>query len=379
MTPGTYFVDDEPALAKRLDVYLAGLAERLAESPAAAGTLTLVLSGGYGRGEGGVFRDAEGNPDLYNDLEFYMLLRDPSGEAAARAWCEQEEPAGTAELGIDVEVKRMPIGELRRAEPSMFYYDLVVAHQLIWGDESWKEGLPDGLDDAARIPLHEATRLLFNRGSGLFYSRCALAKGDDRVGNGFVERNHAKVRLALGDAVLAANGQYHHFARERNRRVCAGLPDTPPGWDQLVAWHTEGVDFKMHPRHRADGETDLDSAQSELAVAWLNTFRWMEQRRLGRSFQSSPDYANDSGKKYPETSGMKNLLIHLRDLKSRGGALPGWFDYPRAALQRALVRLVDPAQDPDPQEIGRLLGISSPPGNWPDLESDYARWWAYYN
>lgn len=379
MRSGTYFVDDEPALAKRLDVYLAGLAERLAQSPAAAGTLALVLSGGYGRGEGGVFRDAAGHPDLYNDLEFYMLLRDPSGEAAARAWCEQEEPAGTAELGIDVEVKRMPIGELRQARPSMFYYDLIVAHQLIWGDESWKEGLPDGLGDAARIPLHEATRLLFNRGSGLFYSRCALARRDERVGSGFVERNHAKVRLALGDAVLAANGQYHHFARERNRRVCAGLADTPPGWERLVGWHTAGVEFKMHPRHQTNGERDLDSAQNELAVAWLDTFRWLEQRRLGRSWENSADYARDPGKIYPETSGLKNLLIHLRDVKSRGGALPDWFDYPRAALQRALVRLVDPAQDPDPVELGPLLGNSSPRGSWPELEPDYARWWAFYN
>lgn len=379
MAPGTYFVDDEPALAKRLDVYLAGLAERLAQSPAAAGTLALVLSGGYGRGEGGVFRDAEGNPGLYNDLEFYMLLRDPSAEAAARAWCEQEEPAGTAELGIDVEVKRMPIGELRQAEPSMFYYDLVVAHQLVWGEESWQEGLPAGLDDAARIPLHEATRLLFNRGSGLFYSRCALARHDDRVESGFVERNHAKVRLALGDAVLAMNGQYHHFARERNRRVCAGLAHTPPGWDRLVAWHTEGVDFKLHPRHQAGGELDLGSAQTELAEAWLHTFRWLEQHRLGRSFAGSQAYAHDAGKIYPETSGLKNLLIRLRDLKSRGGALPGWFDYPRAALQRALVRLVDPAQEPDPAEVGRLLGMASPRERWPELEPDYARWWAFYN
>jgi hypothetical protein len=379
MMPGTYFVEDEPALARRLDDYLSGLAHRLGQSPAAAGTLALVLSGGYGRGEGGVYRDEAGQADLYNDLEFYMLLRDPSGEQAARAWCEHEEPAGTLELGIDVEIKRLPIGELKTATPSMFYYDLVIAHQLVWGDASWLDELPAGLDDAAQIPLAEATRLMFNRGSGLFYGRCALARNDDRVDDGFVARNQAKVRLALGDAVLAANGRYHHFARERNRRVTTETLEAPPDWEQLQLWHTEGVDFKLHPRHHDRSSESLQDAQPELATAWLRTFLWLEQRRLGRQFATAADYANAGPRLYPRTSRLRNGLLHLRDLKNRGGALPGWWDYPRAALQRALVQLVDPSSDPDPARVSRALGLSSIPPHWTDLESAYARWWAYYN
>lgn len=379
MGSGIYFVDDEPALAKRLDDYLGGLAERLSNSPAAAGTLALVLSGGYGRGEGGVYRDAVGAAGLYNDLEFYMLLRDPAAEPAARAWCEREEPAGTAELGIDVEVKRLPIAQLRKATPSMFYYDLVVAHQVIWGEVRWHDGLPKGLEDASRIPLVEATRLLFNRGSGLFYSRCALARGDKRVVNGFVERNQAKVRLALGDAVLAANGRYHHFARERNRRVATESLAVPPDWGRLQAWHAEGVEFKLHPCHRAGGVAALEVAQAELAAAWKTTFLWLEQRRLGREFPSTEAYATTSSRLYPETSALRNVLLHGRDRQARGGGLPGWRDYPRAALQRALVRLIDPAVEPDPKAVSQALGVVPVAASWPELEAPYARWWAYYN
>ena len=70
MAAGGYFLENEPALAERLDDFLGKLAERLAAPPAASAVAALVLSGGYGRGEGGVFRGLDGVAALYNDLEF---------------------------------------------------------------------------------------------------------------------------------------------------------------------------------------------------------------------------------------------------------------------------------------------------------------------
>lgn len=380
MAAGVYFLDDEPALARRLDDFLAGLGERLAASPAAADTVALVLSGGYGRGEGGVFRGPDGAADLYNDLEFYLLLRDGAPDTAARAWCEREERDGTAALGIDVEFKRLGCGTLRRAAPSMFYYDLVQGHRLVWGDPGWRAGLPAAMSDAAAIPLHEATRLLFNRGTGLFFSRCALAApADPRVANGFVQRNHAKVRLALGDAVLAANGRYHQFARERNARIHTGLSWTPPDWDRLVAWHDDGVDFKLHPRHAVVDRNALVTMQAELAIAWRQTFLWLEGRRLGVPLNTAADYTDWRGRLFPETARGRNVLLHVRDWRARGGTLPGWTDYPRAALQRALVRLVDPAREPDFGAVSAALGVTPPLGGWSEVEPVFARWWSFYN
>lgn len=381
MSSGVYFVDDEPALAQRLAEYLERLAGSLAASPAAAGTVALVLSGGYGRGEGGVFRDAENRPDLYNDLEFYMLLVDQGAETAAREWCEQHERDGTIELGIDVEFKRMPIVGLTTGEPSMFYYDLMQGNRLIWGRQDWAVSVPAELSDAGLIPLHEATRLMFNRGSGMFFSRCALAQNDERIASGFVERNHNKVKIALGDAVLAANGQYHHFCRERNRRVVAGLADTPPHWEQLMAWHSEGTAFKLSPRHTVVAKETLIAAQAELTEAWLGTLLWLEGKRLGRSFPNAAAYVQGSGRLFPETPRWRNVALRLRDRRSRGGALPYWTDYPRAALMRVLVDLVDPSAEPDAGIVARGLGepAETSVNGWTNLEKAYTRWWAFYN
>lgn len=379
MRAGVYFGEDEPALARRLDEYLDGLSRRLNESAAASGCLALVLSGGYGRGEGGVFRAEDGVAQLYNDLEFYLFTRSDQIPADVVSWCHQEERDGTEELGIDVEFKCLGIEALRQGEPSMFYYDLLQGNQLVWGQADWAAGMNPDLLATELIPWSEATRLLFNRGSGLFYSRCALAMGDERIDDGFVQRNHAKARLALGDAALVANGQYHYFCRERGERVAAGLKEVPPDWERLQAWHAEGVAFKLQPRHHKTNKEDLIKTQHELANAWIRTFLWLEGLRLERTFGDEDSYRTYGGRLYPETPRMRNILLRVRDLKSRGGALGGWTDYPRAALQRALVELIAPGHEPDVETVAALLATKSSGKRWWEMESDYARWWAYYN
>jgi len=377
MRRGTYVVEDEPALTERLDRYLHEVAERLAKSPAAADTMALVLSGGYGRGEGGVFRGEDGQAQLYNDLEFYLFTKSGAVAAEVQEWVHQEEQDGTALLGIDVEFKCLGIGALRHGEPSMFYYDLLQGNQLIWGDPDWAKGLPEVLVDAEAIPLHEATRLMFNRGSGLFFSRCALALGDDRVTSGFVQRNHAKARLALGDAVLAANGRYHYFCRERGKRVAAGLNQVPPDWERLQRWHAEGVAFKLQPQHTLAEMGALQETQAQLAEAWGETFRWLEGLRLSTTFPDAASYANYRGRLFPEIPQLRNALLRVRDLKSRGGALGRWMDYPRGELQRILVQLVDSSGDPDLAKLQRRLGGKG--SDWPTTETAFIRWWNYYN
>ncbi|GAB5558399.1 MAG: hypothetical protein SynsKO_00460 [Synoicihabitans sp.] len=379
MRTGVYYGEDEPELSRRLDEYLDGLGRRLADSGAASGCVALVLSGGYGRGEGGVFRGHDGVAQLYNDLEFYLFTQSDQIPDGVTSWCHQEERDGTEELGIDVEFKCLGIDALRQGEPSMFYYDLLQGNQLVWGQEDWATGMPPDLSEANLIPLSEATRLMFNRGSGLFYSRCALAQGDERIDDGFVQRNHAKARLALGDAALVANDQYHYFCRERGKRVAAGLKHVPPDWERIQTWHAEGVAFKLRPRHQKMSLDELQKTQRDLAEVWTQTFLWLEGLRLEETFADESSYQRFTGRLYPETPRFRNMLLRVRDLKSRGGALGGWTDYPRAALQRALVELVAPRKEPDAATVSALLSAKASGRNWWELESDYARWWAFYN
>jgi len=371
-----YFPGTEPELAARLDDYLAALAARLSAEPFAPDVAVLALGGGYGRGEGGIFRAEPGaRPALYNDLEFYLILREPRATGAARAWCGTEAHRGEAAVGIEVEFKILAAAALEKAGPSMFFHDLVAGHVAVWGDAAFLPGLAPRLGDPAQIPAHEATRLLFNRGSGLFYAQCSLALDDGRVADGFIERNHAKCRLALADAVLALNGRYHSSCRERARRLAGSLSHVPPHWPTLQAWHRDGVEFKLHPRHRGPGAAALRAAQAELAAVWRDVFRWVEGRRLGQSFAADADYVNYPGRLLPEFPAAKNILLHLRDRLRRGGALPGWADYPRAALQRVLVSaLAGGAAGLQP-----AAAILCCRNDVTAVETAFRHWWRFYN
>ena len=309
---GGYFPGDHPVLRDALDGYLRSLGERLGGQAFSGEVAALLLAGGYGRGEGGVFFK-EGTACLYNDLEFYLVLNSSSVAGEARGWCAEESHRGEEETGIEVEFKILSFAALRSAEPSMFYYDLLSANICVFGDASLAERLPPALRDGGLLPGHEATRLLFNRGTGLLFSRQALEEDSGRVRDGFVERNHAKARLAMADAVLALNGRYHFSCIRRAERLLESLPDVPPNWRQLVAWHGEAVEFKFHPQHEHPSRSALLGRQEELVAAWNEVFLWLESRRLGGDFSDAAAYAVYGGRLFPGSNPARNILLHLRD------------------------------------------------------------------
>ena len=373
-----YFPGKEPQLAAKLDGYLDCLRVDLEQKPGfSAGIAALVLAGGYGRGEGGVFRrDNNSTPELYNDLEFYLIAHPHAPFGPLQAWCTQHAHDGDALLGIEVEFKILRTTQLEGGSPAMFYYDLLSAHRLVFGAESFMVSLPAELRDATLIPSEEATRLLFNRGSGLFFSYVALEENSDLVQNGFIERNHAKIRLALADAVLALNGCYHFSCLERQQRLDRPMRHTPPDWPLLSEWHKQGVEFKLHPRHLHPTAAELNRTQIKLCEVWMRTFLWLESIRLHSSFRSPGDYAFHPARLYPQSPLWKNMALAARDRIIRGAMLPGIEDYPRASLQRALVLLLQPS--PPLNEAARLVGLRSNP-TLTQIRNAYRHWWGYYN
>src|SRR5665213_289522 len=136
----------------------------------------LLLGGGYGRGEGGVLKIENGDQP-YNDLEFYVFIR-------GNRWLnERRYRESLHHLGkklatmakVEVEFKIISLTGLRRSSPSMFYYDAVMGHRMLFGDESDLANCSHHRE-AQLIPPAEATRLLMNRGSGLLFAREKLLR-----------------------------------------------------------------------------------------------------------------------------------------------------------------------------------------------------------
>ena len=298
----------------------------------------LLLGGGYGRGEGGVLRTPTGDQP-YNDLEFYVFVR---GQAllAERQFRQPLHELGerlSPAAGLEVEFKVLTRDKLRRSPVNMFYYDLVLGHRRIAGDDNLLDGCEHHLS-ATHLPLHESARLLMNRCTGLLYALARL-NGPNFTANDadFTGRNLAKAQLAFGDVLLAAQGKYDWSCRERHRRLAALDYTALPWAAPLVAQHAAGVEFKLHPTRSTESQASLAARHQELSALGEKLWLWLEGKRLGRPFATAREYALSGVNKCPETSSLRNRLVNLRAFGAAGLASGR---YPRERLFRALPLLL---------------------------------------
>jgi hypothetical protein len=310
----------------------------------------LVLAGGYGRGEGGVLR--ENGRDLpYNDMEFFVFVRGSTliNDRLFKTALHKLGESLSHVVGLDVEFKILSTSRLRRSPVSMFYYDLVMGHRwIIGGDELFK-----GCEhhrDAARIPLHEATRLLFNRCSGLLFANERLAQDDFTAADAdFVGRNLAKAQLALGDVVLTMAGRYHWSCLERQRRL-QELAGADPS---LLSHHAAGVAFKLHPQRSTKTRDELASEHSALSKLAQNIFLQLESRRLEIKLSTPVEYTASKTNKCPEVPLWKNVFIHLRTR----GIPTGITRYPREHLLHELVTMLWTERTANPHAIQQYAAL----------------------
>jgi hypothetical protein len=363
---GRYFEGSHPELESRLERHFSKVKTSF-EAQGCRGAL--VLGGGYGRGEGGVMTGSHG-PEFSNDLD-YFLFDDSPDDPSLVAWCREIERLESIELGIDVEIKSLRATSIGDPSRSMMFADLVAGHVVVAGDASFLQQLRGDLD-FSKIEPEEATRLLWNRGSGLFFSRCRMGQVD---GLKFVIRNHAKVKLALGDGWLCLNGLYTSKCRERAERLLTC--DLPSGIPLLRQWHAEGVNFKFHPYATGPTWQELEAESQALIQAWGILYRAAEEKRLHRTIPNFSTY-HKIPRLLRQGSYVKNIVLALRDRLKRGAYIRPLGDYPRAGLMRALPCLLGLT----PGGLAEAATfLPSPPGDSTQLgpwETVYSKWWAYY-
>ena len=256
----------------------------------------------------------------------------------------------------------------------MFFYDLCHGHRQVLGDDELLSGC-EHHKDATALPLHEATRLLFNRCSGLLFASERLRRlsfsGEDAV---FVHRNLAKAELAFGDVALAALGRYHWSCRERSLRL---ETEDVPFAKILRPLHRQGVAFKLRPAHPQSSRYELSARHSMLSVVGLRLFLWLENMRLGKVFSSPHEYAFDATDKCPETAAWHNGLVSLAALGWKGAG----FSYPRQRLLNSLAVLLWDRLSLQKPEVARFVSaeLLSSSSAFSDLVGAYAKLWSRFN
>ena len=115
---GRYFEGEHPELERRLESQMVRMRQAFDQNGWPG---SLVLGGGYGRGEGGVMQE-QGGEGFSNDLD-YFLFDDNPGSPRLQAWCRQMEREESAAMGIDVEIKCLRADSLGDPSRSMMFAD----------------------------------------------------------------------------------------------------------------------------------------------------------------------------------------------------------------------------------------------------------------
>ncbi|HLH54936.1 MAG TPA: hypothetical protein VKY92_15100 [Verrucomicrobiae bacterium] len=377
-----FTMDGSPALESRLeqlcrsvrDVVLAAVPSRRLEG--------LVLGGGYGRGQGGVLKSESGDAP-YNDLEFYAFFRGNRvvNEARYRRVLKNIEARLTPEAGLHVEFKIDSLAELRRRDVSIFSYDLVCGHRLLFGHEDLFVGC-ERHRDPKNISQSEATRLLLNRCSGLLLAQELLLKPTLSVQDcDFIGRNIAKAWLALGDALLAALGLYHWNCLERSRRLQAvSIRELDWLLDAVRPYHVKGVSFKLNPVRIVKPPAEFKAEHQAVSDLALREWLWIENRRLKANFINLREYAFSSIDKCHERRVWRNLLLNLRTFGAKASLDARAPRYPRERLFNALPLLLsDPAATAQPETRRHLQRqLFTRAEDWAGLVAAYKHVWSCY-
>jgi hypothetical protein len=309
--------------------------------------VALVLGGGYGRGEGGVYLHG-GQERPYNDLDFTLLvsskgLVDEQRLKAAVHSLEQR-------VGIDIDFSRpVTVGDVQRWPHWLMWHDLLLGHLVIVGSaDILCANVPKNLWQAP--PLIEASRLLLNRGAGLLWSQLVHSGCQAAPDRDFVRRNLHKTWLALGDAFLLMEGRYS--TAYRDRAACyQDVIAKQPGYAALVPLprYLEALRFRLAPHEFQDpiAQTELDQART----AWGEVFLKLETRRIGVPFADGPSYRCWAGLREPEQNRLSQWPRNLfRNLQL--GRLS--VDYPRERLFREILGLM---VKPDPIGTEAFLNV----------------------
>ncbi|MGE9297177.1 MAG: hypothetical protein ACQKBV_12905, partial [Puniceicoccales bacterium] len=305
-----YFNGTFPALLKRMDDHFDRA--RACFSQSSAPIEALILGGGYGRGEGGVYIEND-QPSFYNDLDYFLFTptpEDPELIKQVHAFEKEESQA----LGIDVEVTCLHPSKLQGAERSMMFHDLIMGHHMVLGTPDYLAEWKSKMDPALIAPI-EATRLLWNRGSGLFYARSKL---DDANAADFIFRQHMKLAISLGDALLCMAGQHDALCETRRERF--SRLDVPLATEEIRDLHGIGVSFKQRP-HPPPGGLDLSAQNEQFRNLWTQVFLTVEAQRLGTHFNDAAAYSRYTGRLFPDDKPARNILLALRDKVKRGHSL----------------------------------------------------------
>lgn len=284
-----YTVRNSPEVEAKVAADLAVIRDAVMDCVGEDALHSILLTGGFGRGEGGVFLTTSG-PRIANDYDLAVVPH-----AAGRlgfvhfyrrhhAALEARAARVARQLGVkQVDLTLRSLDYFRRPpELRVENYEVKHGHRLLLGAEDPCAAMPAWRPED--LPLFDGTWLFRNRGFGLLMARLYLWPRNELLPadreNFFIECN--KAWLAMGDARLLLEHRYHHLHAERMNRAQAWTALDFSGAGDMAAGYRAALEWKLRPVEQVMAPGDPLHRWQELTDKFLDFFLHFESQRLGR-------------------------------------------------------------------------------------------------
>lgn len=323
-----YTKNNCPEVEKLLRDTFRHMREEFAKIQMRVGDFSIVLGGGYGRGDGGVLTDELTNTKkLYNDLDFFVFFETMSSKnknllnkllsELAEKWSEK--------LSIDVDfAQARAINVIPKAtQKTLMYQELLCGHEVIFGNSHILNSLTRIA--SCDLPILEGFRLMLNRGTGLFLAKEKYAS--DELDYNFIWRNLHKCALGAGDAYLIINHQYDYKIEHRLAKLEKILSKAN------FLLYENAVKFKFSPEI-------IGKNQIVEYIIQVEAF-WRKNLLLISSCNSSAELVKKlRSNEITRTFNLKNLLLNIL-YRNRVNSLVGFCEYPQMLVLADLLECMD--------------------------------------
>ena len=331
-----YTVYGDDAFDRKIDSLLEIVTGRVLDTVGRKNLAALVLGGGYGRGEGGVLLNSNGEMSLYNDFDLFVITNDISRlrQRRIKRALLALSPELSRTAGIDVDFSPAKnISDLKSSEFTMMWQELKRGHIVVYGPDNILDQLP--AFDLNNMPHEELAKLMLNRATGLLLAGQRLGKShleDDDID--FTARNIWKAVMACGDSYLAMHHTYSYSYKRRSELFDA-YKDVPEISD-FYPWYKASIEFKLKPVMPAGDELPamLNQARKFFARFYLYVFNvclgteGMSFAQIQKAFYQHPPFARNDTIRHM----LKNFIINMLEVGPAEFNMDLFFKYPRTRL-----------------------------------------------
>lgn len=271
-----YTLRGSSAIEKRMAAMMSRVAGSIAKHFRPQEYRSVVLLGGYGRGEGGVIRDMTGE-HLHNNIDLLLIAATWGRKSSLKKRLDTvlAPIAKNEKIGIDTGV----IGEieLRHAPPHVIWFDVRWGHRTILGDASIIPSLRPL--SAKEIAVDDVHALLVNRASLLVINDAILERGEPASHHArYVVKHLMKAILGHGDALLFAHGRYHAGYLEKQRRMRVIAARTPG----LAELYDAAAEFRFSPDYERYAHENLRDLTRRIRDILASAHLAFERLRSGQ-------------------------------------------------------------------------------------------------